>query len=434
MSREGAFVVHPQLGKWLLGIGPELFGWTHPWAWRLMPAIAGIVMVALICVLARQLFDSPIVTAMCGIFLALDGVAVSVSRIGLLDVFVAVFLLAGCVSFVRDQFSWHERLSRHLRASAGASSTRETFSLWRPWLVLTGILWGLALGVKWNALYVIAAGGIFLFIREVTARRAGSLSFLTALRRGVTRGGIPAFVQLVPTAVVVYLVTWTSWFIHPRAYDHGASGASRLLGLVRDFWIYQRDTLKFHEGVTSPHRYQANAAQWIFDLRPTSMMWSSQLRGNHEFVRASTTIGNPAMWWLGVAALAFVLIMAFSLRDWRAGFIVFGYVGTWVPWFIYWDRTIFMFYTVVLVPFVTLAVAYLIATFLGEVVPHAWPLIAWELRMRPPRVATSPRARLLAWALVILVIACGLFFLPVVAAWDIPRDHWQWRMWLPSWI
>lgn len=434
LSAEGAFVVHPQLGKWLIGIGPEILGWNNPGAWRLMPAIAGIVMVALICVIARQLFASPLMTLFAGLFLAVDGVAVSVSRIALLDVFAAVFLLAGFATLIRDQQDWHARLAHHARLHCGDLSVAEKFSLLRPWLIATGVLWGLAAGVKWNALYVIAAGGLYVFIREVSARITAGMGIPEAFARAVTRGGIPAFIQLVPTAFVVYLATWTSWFLHPRAYGHGGTGKTGVLGAIADFVKYQRDTLTFHEGVTSTHRYQANALQWIFDLRPTSMMWVSDKSTGTELVRASSSLGNPAMWWLGVAALAFVVVMAGWMRDWRAGLIVCGYAGTWLPWFIYWDRTIFMFYTIVLVPFVVLAVVYLLGTFTGSVTPRAWPLIAWEERLAAPMSTTSTLSRAVGLGIAALIVVVGLFFVPVTAAWEIPRDHWQWRMWLTSWI
>ncbi|MDO4613814.1 MAG: phospholipid carrier-dependent glycosyltransferase [Actinomycetaceae bacterium] len=434
MLNEPAFVVHPQLGKWLLGIGPEIFGWTHPWAWRLMPALAGTVLVAFTCLIAARLFRSPLLTLMAGLFIATDGVAVSVSRIALLDVFAAAFLAAGFYTFLLDQQDWHSRLAGWAREHRDDLSAKETFTRVRPWLVATAILWGCALGVKWNALYVIAVAGIFLFIRELTARYAAGLRGGSLLARAIVRGGLPAFVQLVPLALFIYLVTWTSWFVNPGAYGHGRSGVDGWFSGLADWWKYQRDTLAFHTSVTSEHRYQANALQWILDLRPTSMMWLTDSSSGSELVRASTTIGNPFLWWLGVAALLFVLVVLVWLRDWRAGYLVMGYAGLWAPWLIYWDRTIFMFYTIVLVPFVVLSVVFLIGTFAGHVQPTRWPLAAWAEAMNPPRARVTKASQGIAIALGALIVACGVFFLPVTAAWQIPREHWQWRMWLNSWI
>lgn len=434
LSSEGAFVVHPSVGKWLIGIGPEIFGWTNPWAWRLTGALAGVVMVALLCLIVKRLFDAPALTLMGGLFLAVDGVAVSVSRIALLDVYVATFILAGFATFLRDQADWHARLAAHLRAHRDNLGAAEAFSATRPWLVATGVLWGLALGTKWNAVYVIAAAGIYLFIREVTARFAAGMRGHTLATRAVVRGGLPAFVQLVPVALVVYLMTWTSWFLHPGAYGHGKSGVSGPLAPLADLWRYHTDTLAFHEGVTSEHRYQSNPLQWLLDLRPTSMMWVSDDSGATEMVRASTTIGNPLLWWIGVAAVVFVLLVAIWRRDWRAGFIIVGYVSLWAPWLLFWGRTIFMFYTIVFVPFVVLAVCYLIGTILGLMVPTAWPLRAWEDDLRPPQAPADGVAAGVGWTLAVLIVAVGVFFVPVTAAWEIPRDHWQWRMWLPSWV
>ncbi len=431
LSTQGAFIVHPQVGKWLLGFGPQMFGWQHPWAWRIMPALAGIVVVLMTCLIARKLFDSPLMTLMTGLFMAVDGVAVSVSRIALLDVFAAMFLTAGFYTFLLDQFDYHRRLAAFMHENRGDLSVKEKVSVWRPWLVATAVLWGLAGGVKWNAIYVIAFGGIFLFVREITMRYGGGMRGKTLIGRAIVRGGIPAFLQLVPVAILVYLASWWSWFAHPNAYGHGGTGK----GALADFWKFQVDTMHFHTGVTSPHRYQANALQWILDLRPTSMMWlTSNNSDGTEIVRASTTIGNPFMWWLGVAAMLFLIIIVFWLRDWRAGFILLGYASLWLPWFLYWNRTIFMFYTIVLVPFVALAVVYLLGTFSGSVTPKAWPMAAWEYNLKAPTITVSRNSTWIAVGLAAVIILCGVFFLPVTAAWPIPRSHWDWRMWLQSWI
>ena len=44
---------HPPLGKWLIGAGIKLYGFT-PVGWRIAPAIAGILTVGLLFLLALQ--------------------------------------------------------------------------------------------------------------------------------------------------------------------------------------------------------------------------------------------------------------------------------------------------------------------------------------------------------------------------------------------
>ena len=41
LTTDPSFVVHPEFGKWLIGIGMKLFGADSSFGWRFMPALAG---------------------------------------------------------------------------------------------------------------------------------------------------------------------------------------------------------------------------------------------------------------------------------------------------------------------------------------------------------------------------------------------------------
>ena len=52
------YVVHPPVGKWMIALGMRLGGPENSWAWRLAPAIVGIIAVFLLARTARRLFGS----------------------------------------------------------------------------------------------------------------------------------------------------------------------------------------------------------------------------------------------------------------------------------------------------------------------------------------------------------------------------------------
>ena len=103
LSTEAAYVVHPQLGKWLIGAGMEIFGPESPFGWRFMPAVAGILTVMLLTRLTMRLTRSPLLAGLAGLLLAIDGVALTESRIGLLDVFIGFFATLTLYCLVRDR-------------------------------------------------------------------------------------------------------------------------------------------------------------------------------------------------------------------------------------------------------------------------------------------------------------------------------------------
>ena len=367
LSPEASFVVHPPLGKWLIATGMEAVGPASSWGWRLAVALAGIATVFLLCRLVWRLFPSPLLVGLAGLFLAIDGVGITESRIGLLDGFIGFFALAAVYCIVRDRQSQRERIARLLEGTAAGALAPKAG--WRPWMISAGVLLGCACSVKWSGLYLLATIGIMTVIWDGTALRAVKAK-VWKLETLVSRGW-GNFMRLVPVAGVTYLLTWFGWFMNPSAYKHGWAAAERAAGRgswlpdsIADFIEYHRAIYEFHVGLSTPHSYMAKPSGWLLQMRPTSFYWwqSDKALGTntyqcdtHNCVRAITSIGNIPIWWAAFVAVFVVVAYVALKRDWRGWVVLAGYIGLYLPWFMYWDRTIFTFYTVAFVPFVVLA-------------------------------------------------------------------------------
>ena len=366
LSPEASFVVHPPLGKWLIATGMELTGPASSWGWRLAVALAGIATVFLLCRLVWRLFPSPLLVGLAGLFLAIDGVGITESRIGLLDGFIGLFALAAVYCIVRDRQSQRERIARLLEGTTeGALAPKAG---WRPWMISAGVLLGCACSVKWSGLYLLATIGIMTVIWDGTALRAVKAK-VWKLETLVSRGW-GNFMRLVPVAGATYLLSWFGWFMNPSAYKHGWAAAERAAGRgswlpdsIADFIEYHRAIYEFHVGLSTPHSYMAKPSGWLLQMRPTSFYWqSNDTLGADAYqcdtrncVRAITSIGNIPIWWAAFVAVFVVVAYVALKRDWRGWVVLAGYIGLYLPWFMYWDRTIFTFYTVAFVPFVVLA-------------------------------------------------------------------------------
>lgn len=366
LSPEASFVVHPPLGKWLIATGMELTGPASSWGWRLAVALAGIATVFLLCRLVWRLFPSPLLVGLAGLFLAIDGVGITESRIGLLDGFIGFFALAAVYCIVRDRQSQRERIARLLEGTAAGALAPKAG--WRPWMISAGVLLGCACSVKWSGLYLLATIGIMTVIWDGTALRAVKAK-VWKLETLVSRGW-GNFMRLVPVAGATYLLSWFGWFMNPSAYKHGWAAAERAAGRgswlpdsIADFIEYHRAIYKFHVGLSTPHSYMAKPSGWLLQMRPTSFYWqSNDTLGADAYqcdtrncVRAITSIGNIPIWWAAFVAVFVVVAYVALKRDWRGWVVLAGYIGLYLPWFMYWDRTIFTFYTVAFVPFVVLA-------------------------------------------------------------------------------
>ncbi|ARI54073.1 MULTISPECIES: phospholipid carrier-dependent glycosyltransferase [Streptomyces] len=443
------YVVHPPVGKWVIGFGEQLFGFT-PFGWRFMVAVLGTLSVLMLCRIGRRLFRSTFLGCLAGLLLAVDGLHFVMSRTALLDLIVMFFVLAAFGCLVVDRDHARRRLAAALPVDEEGvlrpdARIAETLRLgWRPWRLAAGVLLGLAFATKWNGLYVLAAFGLMTVLWDVGARRtAGAAKPHLAVAR---RDLVPAFVSTVPVAIVTYLVSWTGWIVTDKGYyrnwaatEGKDSGWSWLLpDWLRSLWHYETQVYDFHVGLTSGHTYESNPWSWLVLGRPVSYFYEEQT-GCQESATGKCAaevlaIGTPLLWWLACVALAYVVWRWLFRRDWRAGAIACGVAAGWLPWFFYQERTIFLFYAVVFVPFLCLAVTMLLGAVIG---PAAGRGTRAELGLTTAD-PTGERRRTLgaiaAGVLVLLIIWNFIYFWPLYTGTSIPEDLWRDRMWLDTWV
>ena len=407
------FVVHPPLGKWIIVAGIKIFGDTE-FGWRVAIAFLGTLSILILARTAQRLFNSALLGSVAGLLLAIDGLHFAHSRTALLDLSLMFFILCAFALLVRDRDHRRDRLARGLGVG------------WSPWRIAAGVAMGLAVAVKWSALYYLAAFGLLLLAWDYTAaKRFGHRHPL----RSLAMTSIPrAALQWVAVPIVTYLAAWTGWFRSDVGYgrqwaDGRESSFAFIPAPLRSLWHYHVEMYGFHVNLTSEHPYMANPWSWMVMTRPTAFYYKSLEAGQDGCMvarcsQAIVGLGNPFLWWAGTVALIIAIWAWLARRDWRAGAIVVGVAAGYLPWFFYQERTIYNFYAVVFAPFVVLAVTYMIGMILGS---------------SPDPLARRNRA--IAAGFVVLV-AVGVFFymLPVLDATVIPEDAWRSRMWFSTWI
>ena len=97
-------VVHPPVAKQIQSLGGLLFDYT-PMGWRFTAALAGVLVVLMVMRITRRLTRSTQLGFVAGLLLCLDGVTFVTSRIGMLDIYQALFVVAaaGALLVDRDQ-------------------------------------------------------------------------------------------------------------------------------------------------------------------------------------------------------------------------------------------------------------------------------------------------------------------------------------------
>ena len=346
------FVVHSPLGKWIIGLGMQIFGATNPFGWRIMVALAGILAVWLIYLVAIQLFGSKRWALIPAFLLAVDGQAIVISRTAILDGLVMTTVLAGFLFLLKAINERNQVL----------------------WLTLMSLILGAGAAIKWtSALFLLVFFAYYLFQTKIWKH-----------------------LMILPLAIFPYLASWTGWFV-----SHGWGYRSN--DPIGSFIAYHQQMYHFHSTLSMQHPYQTPASTWLAMLRPTSFFFE-----NHDgLVNAINPIGNPVIWFGGIAALGFLFSWFVTNRD-RVSVLVFtGFIAGYLPWLLYPNRTSFQFYSVVFEPWILLVITLML------------------YRYRAVRLASVGS---------LVTFGVFVFFLPIYLGLPIPLWFWQIHMWLPSWI
>ncbi|WP_300677846.1 phospholipid carrier-dependent glycosyltransferase [Nocardioides sp.] len=458
-------IVHPEVGKWMIALGEKVFG-MDPTGWRISSAIAGALLIMVLIRLVRRLSGSTLLGCVAGVLLCFDGLEFVLSRLALLDIFVALFTLSAVSCLVADRDWYRNRLATRLHGPATGWGPRV---LWRPWLLASGLLWGLAIGTKWTALVPLAAFGILVWLWSAGARRSFGVRW--ALPKSVIADGIPAFFHLVVVAAFVYVASWGGWLAHadvyvknlsstqythytghgkcdgetwvatdpdntkkwPTATEPDKSGVAGVVQDLRSLYYYHRDVQTFHTHFLNcaTHTYASKPSGWLILNRPVGVAADTGIKpgavsgdqtcpadANPDCLRQVLLLGTPALWWGGVVGLLFAVVMWVVKRDWRFGVAVVGVAASWLPWFLYDDRPIFSYYAIVALPFTVVALALGIGHLIGP--------------------ARSGRRRIIGTAIagtfVIAVVANFAWFWPIYTNGLLTHQEWLQRIWFSRWI
>ncbi|MEU8217443.1 phospholipid carrier-dependent glycosyltransferase [Micromonospora taraxaci] len=457
-----SYVVHPPLGKWLIGLGEWAFGYqdaeskvsapghlitTAPeFGWRFSAAVIGTLSVLLLVRIGRRMFHSTVLGCAAGLLLALDGFHLVLSRAALLDIFLLFFVLAAFGALVLDRDARRRRWARALDdgldpsqpGRAGRPSTG--WRTWPWWRLAAGVLIGCACAVKWSALYFVPAFALLVLLWEVGVRRSAGVR---RPWRDTLLDELPWLVLAGVLMVGTYLATWSGWLITDDGYYRLASAYPNaplsdrpVIGPLINLFEYHRAAYGFHAQLDDAHKYQSWPWQWLLLGRPVAFHYASNgTCGAPTCASEILLLGTPLLWWSFLPALVALAWLGLARRDWRAGAILLTVAAGLLPWF--WlaldGRTMFSFYAAPVVPFLVLAVVYVLGALIapaGGDVGEVAPLVPGD-----PSYERRLVGSIAAGAYVLLVGLCFAYFYPIFVGKVIPYSDWLSRMWLDGrWI
>ncbi len=168
--------------------------------------------------IARRLTRSDLIGTLAGLLLAVEGMHLVMSRSGLLDMVLAFWVLAAFGLLLIDRDRTRGRLADLVRQDglATLSTTWGPRLGLRPWRWAAALALGLACSVKWSGLWFLAFFILMSLVWDVSTRRA--IGVQRPWRATILRDAPGAGLSMVAIAVVVYLTSWTGWFVTDGGY------------------------------------------------------------------------------------------------------------------------------------------------------------------------------------------------------------------------
>jgi len=305
--------VHPPTAKLLIAVGVWLFGYV-PWAWRLMPALAGVALAPVFYLFARRALVTERGAVLATVLLLCDGVYLVQSRIAMTNIFAVLFQVSAALFILRA--AMRPRLSA-------------------PDMAAAGLFLGLALSTRWTSLWAAGfLGLVLLAVRRLRIIKPRELT-LTVLAFLVLPAGI-------------YVLSYVPWMRQGHELKE-------LLPLQKAIWRY-------HADLRATHPYFSRWYTWPLLYRPT---WY-HFKQTGETIHGIIAIGNPAVWWASVPVTLWALVTGARERDPRRLFSGLGFCFLYLPWGLAPRTLNYSHYLFEAIPYACLS--------LGELLDRRWDM------------------------------------------------------------
>ena len=343
--------VHPYLGKMLIIPGIELFGMT-PFGWRFVNVIFGALFIFMMYYFALQLFKKRLFAFSAAFIITYSFMHFTQTRLAILDTYGVLFI------FVSYYYLYRFIVKQHLSL-----------------LLLSGLFFGLASAVKWSAVFAAPGFIVIALYLLITAyplkkRFAGYRLMLY----GLLSYGI--------VAVSVYTLSFFDIYLQD--------------GSFQSIIDYQLNALNYHSSLLSEHPYSSPWWSWIIDFRP--MCYYREIVGDRS--SSITVFGNPAIFWLGIVAVLYLVYVFVKRRTLEGSFILIAFLSLYLP-YIFVHRSMFIYHFYYAVPFLILAIIYMLRDMMNS----------------------FPKYRKFYFLYLAVVALLFLAFYPVLSGYEIPKSY-----------
>lgn len=314
---------HPPLGK-LLQMIPILFLGMSTFAYRLMGNIAGILMIPVIYIFAKDLFKKRKYAFLAMILMTFSCFHFAQTRMGTVDSFLVLFIMLSAMF-----------MYKYLILPKNAPLKKKYLNLG-----FSGLFVGCAIATKWTGFYAGLALAIVFFVHFfVTRKRKDQKGF--EFGKEALRIILFCVLAFVVVPLVIYLLCY---FCFPNLYPYPIHS-------LGDLWNETMEMYHYHADLVATHPFSSPWYSWPIMHKP---VWYYVGYYTGDLKSTITGIGNPAIWWVGIVGMLYLLIDTIKNKKKESAYLLTFILCLWLPYALI-GRIMFMYHFFPVLPFVMLA-------------------------------------------------------------------------------
>lgn len=366
---------HPPLGKLIMTIPIRILGMT-PFSYRLMGNLAGILMLIVIYIFAKRMFQETRYAGLAMFLFAVDGMHFVQTRIGTVDSFLVLFIMLAYLFMY--QYICCATEKEHIKMHIN--------------LCLSGIFMGAAIATKWNGAYAALGLALIFFINFIKRNKEGYfISTWKQKRKQIIAG---CFIYFIFIPLIIYLISYLPDMKINAEY-----------GTLKGFINLQQRMYRYHSQLEATHPFSSNWYLWPLGIKP---LWYYNGQVEAGSVSSIALHSNPFIWWTGIVAMLYTFAKAIIERQRQYIFATIAILTTYLP-YMFIPRIMFIYHYFPVIPFMILTIVGTIRD-LEKTTGHRWYK---------------------SYSIIALIVF--LFFYPIYSGFVVPEWYAQLTEWLPMW-
>lgn len=366
---------HPPFAKLIQAIPIYLLG-MNPFSYRLIGVICGMLLVLVMYYFAKLMFKNRIYAVFAGLLIVFDNFHLVQSRIGTSDSELILFMVLSSL-FMYKYLLLNKKDDFHLKVF---------------YLSLSGLFFGLSICVKWTGFYLGLGICILFFIKlikEIISDKKISKDNIKIILSCIL------FYILIPCSIYILC-----YFMFPNL-------ELRTINNMSDLFAQLKDMYQFHSTLDASHPFSSKWYTWPIMYKP---LWYDVNIFENGLKSTIVAIGNPSIWWFGIAGFIYVVIDYIKNKKYNNLFLIIMILCLFLP-YAFIGRVMFIYHYYPVIPFLILGITMFIK-YINEKVGRTWIMYAY----------------------LGVVIVLFFMFYPVTTGIPVSNEYIESLKWFSSWI